>query len=300
MEEKEREEVQETQEAQEVSKSKPAEGEDRVLKVGMQAFGEEMIQYMGQKGKIVRVAPTEQVHLENRRLLEDFNFEMDGGYWRHYEFESDEIRVKDLRRFREYEAFVSMAYEVPVITTVVCSADMKQVRSCIEQGINTYKVEVVQLKQKNADQELRKIWSKLECGDKLTKVDLVAVALLPLMSGDTCIYDRCCQGFQILKLAQEKFEKEEIEKLQAMLYTLACKFLKEDDLITLKKEIDMTVLGQMLLNDGENIAFKLVDRLLADNRVEDAKLAARDKKFRDKLYGELGLSQPVQDAPFSQ
>ena len=55
---------------QDVSKGRLAEGEDRVLKVGMQAFGEEMVQYMGQKGKIVRVAPTEQVHLENRKLLE--------------------------------------------------------------------------------------------------------------------------------------------------------------------------------------------------------------------------------------
>ena len=54
---------------------------------------------------------------------------------------------------------------------------MKQVRACIEQGINTYKVEVVQLKQKNADWELQNIWSKVECGDKLTKVGLVAVAL---------------------------------------------------------------------------------------------------------------------------
>lgn len=145
---------------------------------------------------------------------------------------------------------MSMTYEVPVITTVVCSADMKQVRSCIVQGINTYKVEVVQLKQKNADRELQNIWSKMECGDKLTKVDLVAVALLPLMSGDTSIYARCCQGFQILKMAQENMEKEEIKKLQAMLYTLACKFLTEEDLIKLKEAIDMTVLGQALMNDG--------------------------------------------------
>ena len=294
MEEREKEqETQETKVAQDASRGRPAEGEDRVLKVGMQAFGEEMVQYMGQKGKIVRVAPTEQVHLENRKLLEDFNFEMDGGYWRHYEFESDEIRVKDLRRFREYEAFVSMTYEVPVITTVVCSADIEQVRSCMEQGINTYKVEVVQLKQKNADQELQNIWRKLEGGGKLSKVDLVAVALLPLMSGVTGIYDRCCQGFRILQLAQEKFEKEEIKKLQAMLYTLACKFLTEEDLIRLKEAIDMTVLGKMLMNDGigrgENLLAMLMNRLLSDNRVEDAMLATNDEKARKQFYKEYGL-----------
>ena len=100
------------------------------------------------------------------------------------------------------------------------------------------------------DWELQNIWSKMECGDKLTKVDLVAVALLPLMSGDTSIYDRCSQGFQILKKAQENVEKEEIKKLQAMLYTLACKFLTEEDLIKLKEVIDMTVLGQALVNDA--------------------------------------------------
>ena len=35
----------------------------------------------------------------------------------------------------------------------------------------------------------------------------------------------------------------------------------------------------------------LTERLLADNRVEDAKLAARDEKVRERLYREYGIER---------
>lgn len=48
--------------------------EDRVLKVAMNAFGQSIMKYLGQKDHVKRVAPTEQIHLEARQLLEDFNY----------------------------------------------------------------------------------------------------------------------------------------------------------------------------------------------------------------------------------
>ena len=63
--------------------------EDKVFKVAMKAFGESVMKYLGQEGKIKGVGPTEYIHLEAKQMYEDFNFEMADGYWRHYEFESD-------------------------------------------------------------------------------------------------------------------------------------------------------------------------------------------------------------------
>ena len=80
--------------------------EDKVMKTAAQFFGKDLLPYVGIKGRIACVAPTEHVHLEMRRLEEDFNFIMKDGSWRHLEFESDSIQEKDLRRFREYEAYI--------------------------------------------------------------------------------------------------------------------------------------------------------------------------------------------------
>ena len=235
---------------QESKQGKVTSMEDKVLKVAMQAFGEDVMKYLGQEGKVKRVAPTEHVHLETKQMLEDFNFEMAGGFWRHYEFESDRISVADMRRFREYEAFLSMTYQVPVITTVLCSAKVKKLRSRLKEGINIYNVEAVQLKKKDADKVLRKAWKKLKADTVFEKEDLIPVLLTPLMSGKSTVYERIQQGFRILKHVQDRMDEQNVKKMQAILYAFACKFLNNQELEMVRKETGMTVLGQMLMEDG--------------------------------------------------
>ena len=125
--------------------------EDRVLKTAAQFFGEDLLPYVGVKGMIDRVAPTEHIHLEMRRLEEDFNFIMKDGSWRHLEFESDSITQRDLRRFREYEAFIGMVYNVPVVTTVLCTSNVKILKGELVNGNSIYRVELVRLKDLNAE-----------------------------------------------------------------------------------------------------------------------------------------------------
>ena len=84
--------------------------EDRALKMAVQFFGTELLPLLGVSQKVKGIAPTEQVHLEVKGFFEDFNFEMEDGTWRHFEFESDGITLKDLRRFRSYEALMGYQY----------------------------------------------------------------------------------------------------------------------------------------------------------------------------------------------
>lgn len=105
--------------------------EDKIFKTAAQFFGDDLLPLMGIEGVIHYVAPTEQVHLEVRRLEEDFNFAMEDGTLRHLEFESDSITTKDLRRFREYEAYMSMAYQAPVITSVICTSSVNVLKDSL-------------------------------------------------------------------------------------------------------------------------------------------------------------------------
>ena len=224
--------------------------EDLIFKFGMQAFGENITNYLGQKDHIAKIAPTEQVSLRLPHDFEDFNFEMAEGYWRHYEFESDNVTVKDMRRFREYEAILSNTFKIPVITTVLCSASVKTLQSELTEGINTYKVEAIQLRERNSDEIFNNLQMKISSGIALTLDDLVPMLLTPLMSGSMSVYERISQGFRILNIISEHFDAETLHKMQAILYTFACKFLNKSDLTKLKETIGMTLLGEMLMNDG--------------------------------------------------
>ena len=94
--------------------------EDLALKTAAQYFGEELLRFMGVPGVVALAAPTETVKLEARKMYQDFNYVMEGGYWVHLEFESDLITLEDLRRFREYEASTSRTHRVAVVTYVIC------------------------------------------------------------------------------------------------------------------------------------------------------------------------------------
>ncbi|MDC7286670.1 hypothetical protein NXH76_02545 [Blautia schinkii] len=222
--------------------------EDAALKAALQFFGEELFPYLGIDEKPIAILPTEMVHLEIKKMYEDFNFLMKDNSWIHIEFESDSITRKDLRRFREYEAVTSNTYGVDVTTVVVCSAKTKHPMSELKVGLNTYKVKAVRLKDTNADLILKKL-SETE-NSQIEKDDLVPLVLTPLMGGEIPEKERILQSFTWLNNQYQNVSKEELDKMQAVLYALAAKTLKNKDLEEIKEAISMTILGQMLLADG--------------------------------------------------
>lgn len=157
--------------------------EDAALKAAVQFFGDELFPYLGMGEKPVAVMPTEMIHLEVKKMYEDFNFLMKDGSWLHIEFESDSITRKDLRRFREYEAVTSRIYGVDITTVVVCSDKVKHPMSELKVGLNTYKIKPVRLKDTDADSILKKLSEKET--SQINKSDLVPLLLTPLMGGKT-------------------------------------------------------------------------------------------------------------------
>lgn len=81
----------------------------------------------------------------------------------------------------------------------------------------------------------------------MTKSDLVPLLLTPLMSGSLEIGERILKSLKILHTAEAPISPLELEKMQAVLYTFADKFLDKNKLDKVRK---MTLLGEMLVNDG--------------------------------------------------
>ena len=145
-------------------------------------------------------------------------------------------------------------------------------------------MKVIRLKNRDADRVIEQLEEKQKRGKALDKSDLVPLLLTPLMSGKLEIVDRIIKSLHILREASSSVTEMELEKMQAVLYALADKFLQEQELDRVKEMIAMTKLGEMLLKDG-------MERGLADGKAEgkvegkaegESKIVAIIRKKRQK------------------
>ena len=127
------------------------------------------------------------VKLQARQMYQDFNYISGSGSWIHLEFESDSITKEDLRRFREYEAATSRSFNVAVVTYVICTSGVKQLLSKLTEGINSYQVKVIRLKNRDADRVIEQLEEKQKQGKTLDKADLVPLLLTCLLYTSRCV-----------------------------------------------------------------------------------------------------------------
>ena len=71
------------------------------------------------------------------------------------------------------------------------------------------------------------------------------------MSGTMEISERICRGMDILESSGLDMKEEDVKRVQSVLYALAVKFLDRNQLMDVEEKIGMTILGQMLFEDGE-------------------------------------------------
>jgi hypothetical protein len=227
--------------------------EDMALKTAALFFGSQFAPYVGEAETLDYIAPTESIHLEARQMFQDFNYRKKNGELCHFEFESDNVTIDDLRRFREYDAIMGRVYKVPVTTYVICSASARSIRSELTEGINTYRVKIIRLKDENVD----RIYQNLSQKRTITKEDVIPVLLSPLMSGSSPAGERIISGLKLIEKIKKQPQNsditdDDITHMQAILYALSVKLLSPKEQEKVKEELSMTALGQMLVEDGIN------------------------------------------------
>lgn len=265
--------------------------EDRALKAAAQFFGRELLPLLGVKEVIRGVAPTEQVRLEIRDFQEDFNFWMEKGYIYHLEFESDEIVLEDMRRFRCYEAVLSYNYGAEVITCVVCTGRKGKVTDRIKEGINVYRVRLLWLRDGDADQVLREAEERQAAG-VLDRQSLVQLLLTPLMSGEMTRKERILRSLKMIRGEQEAVDEAEKRQMESVLYALAMKFLTKEELEEVWEVFRMTVLGEILVEHGKEIGIaegrtQGIEAFILDNLEENIPRG----RIIDKLIRRFSLSR---------
>lgn len=243
------EERQTTKEEKSEAISHAAQHEDAAMKVMMQFFADELLKEFGIEGRVKAFAPTENVYLELKKLYEDFNLVMEDGTWKHFEFQSTNEGKEGLKRFRSYEAVASYQYGVEITTYVLFSGHIKSPMTELHEGVNTYRIVPIIMQDRNADLLIEELKEKAASGKEITKSDLVQLTLCPLMAGETSQKDRIKAAYKITKEAAG-ISPEEKRKIEAVIYTMAEKFLDNVSMEEIEEAIRMTRLGQMLVDDG--------------------------------------------------
>ena len=210
---------------------------------------------------------------------------------------------------------------------MVCSSGMRASRDSITEGINTYRVRLIRLKDRDADRILEQAAGKT--GQEITREEVLRLLFTPLMDGKSTQKERIQKGIRVLKETEDIFSRTEISKMEAILYVFAAKFLDRAELESIKEEMAMTILGQMIWDDamekgiekgraagraeGEQIGREAGERigreageklgreqaserysrliLLLNERKQPDRIirAAEDPAYREKLYKEYGI-----------
>ena len=267
--------------------------EDAIMKMGFDYFRDTILKSLGIDYEFVNLGPTELIELTIHSLYMDFTFLTKEGFYIHIEFQTTDKGENDLRRFLAYDAVYSHKTGKNVITYVIYSGGIKSVKTELNMGLFTYRIQPIYLKDRNADEVFEKIRQKQEDGTELTEEDYASLSLTPLMSGNMKIKEKVKEAVILSK----KKRGLTAEKTMAMLYTLADKFLDSKDLDEIKEVISMTRLGQMLLDEGMEKGMKkgmeqgllLSKKLLEENRTEDLDKAMKDENYMKKLLEELNI-----------
>ncbi len=181
----------------------------------------------------------------------DFNYLTETDVIHHFEFQSTDISSSDCRRFRSYEATLSMKTGKTVVTHVIYSSNARHHISEFPDGINIYKMDPISLQDKNAENILEQITEKTENGIPLEKDDIISLILLPIMGGTMGNAARISSSLSLLKEKEVRcLTNTEKEQVQALIYAFAEKFLSGSELENIREVMRMTRLGQMLVEEG--------------------------------------------------
>ena len=272
--------------------------EDAVMKMGFDYFRDTILKTLNIHYEFVDSKPTEAIEIHIDNLYMDYNFLTTEDVIVHIEFQTTEDHVTDnLMRFHVYEALLMRKEKKKVITYVIYSGRIENVKTELECGIHTYRVNPIYLTGHDADEIFQSVKAKIEAGEPLSEDDFANLTLTPLMTSKMCRKDVIKEAIQIVK--QEK--QLTAEKTMAMLYTLADKFLSAGELNEIKEVLTMTRLGQMLYDDGvkkgmergreegQKQLTELMNKLIEADRLDDLKKVAKDKEFKEQLLKEFGI-----------
>jgi predicted transposase/invertase (TIGR01784 family) len=189
-----------------------------------------------------------------------------------------------------YETHLSCQTGKDVVTYVVYSNNIKNIKDSLETGINTFRVNAIYMVDKDSEEVFNLINEKISKGIELIGNDIISLSFTPIMAGQTSKLDRIIKTIRISKNIDKAYRHD----VESITFAFANKFLTGKDLEIVKEELRMTELGKSLWNDGREDGIeegkKEIVMNMAKNGLKDEMIATMTGlsiEEVEKLKGEI-------------
>ena len=262
--------------------------EDTIFKIEGQKYGQELIEIINIKGKIVEVHQTEYGIVDPKMYKPDLVFELEDRIVI-LEFQSTYVDVNDKRRFRFYSAIidqVKVKSEKPIEVHVLSTVESEKTKCYKVNPDSRFPIYIHSLKSIDGDKFINKMNTKITHEEYFTEKELLMITLFCFMKSKKDM-EKAILDSAVLITNIPGLDKEMAQFAKGIVLMLCDKFVKDK---MLNKRITNTVGGNM-----ENIERYAQDRVDENNeeiiinlknngftKEEIIKLTKRSKEFVEK------------------
>lgn len=234
--------------------------EDTIFKIEGQKYGQELIEIINIKGKILKVHQTEYGIVDPKMYKPDLVFELEDRIII-LEFQSSYVDVNDKRRFRFYSAIidqVKVKSKKPIEVHVLSTVELEKTKCYKINPDSRFPIYIHSLKSIDGDKFINKMNNKIEHEGYFTEKELLMITLFCFMKSIRDIEEAILDS-AVLITNIPGLDKEMAQFAKGIVLMLCDKFVKDD---ALNEKITNLVGGNM--KNVERYAEKYAEKYAED------------------------------------
>ena len=255
--------------------------EDTIFKIEGQKYGQELIEIMNIKGKILKVHQTEYGIVDPKMYKPDLVFELEDKIVI-LEFQSSYVDVNDKRRFRFYSAIidqVKVKSKKPIEVHVLSTAELEKTKYYKINPDSLFPIYIHSLKSIDGDNFISKMYTKITHEENFTEKELLMITLFCFMKSTRDINETILDSAELITLIPG-LGKEMAQFAKGIVLMLCDKFVEDE---TLNVKITNIVGGNMdnVERYAERYAEKYAQEKI-DKKYEEIIIKLNEKGFTIK------------------
>ena len=205
--------------------------EDTIFKIEGQKYGQELIELINIKGKIIEVHQTEYGIVDPKMYKPDLVFELEDKIII-LEFQSTYVDVNDKRRFRFYSALidqVKIKSKKPIEVHVLSTAESEKIKWYKVNPDSRFPIYIHSLKGIDGDKFINKMINKIEHEEYFSAKELLMISLVCFMKTETDIEHTILNSAEIITNIPS-LKKDIAQFAKGIVLMLCDKFVKDKSL----------------------------------------------------------------------
>jgi len=217
--------------------------EDTIFKIEGQKYGQELIEIINIKGKIVEVHQTEYGIVDPKMYKPDLVFELEDRIVI-LEFQSTYVDVNDKRRFRFYSAIIDQAKiksKKPIEVHVLSTVEKEKTKCYKVNADSRFPIYIHSLKSIDGDKFINNINTKIEHEEYFSEKELLMISLFCFMKHTKDLEHTILDSAELITNIP-RLKKDIAQFAKGIVLILCDKFVKDK---MLNKRITNIVGGNM-------------------------------------------------------